>query len=299
MTILNVLDALDVVQRERRRLDAVSRFAADAERTFAEFARTVDIPAVMRMKEELQPKIDLARRMQREVAAALPSEETLAKFQASFPIGDALAKFQASFPTRDAHAEFQTTHRDAQRQVHEAMRTALPDTQGMLERMRSMFEPSRHLVEQFAAMQVPARELVEFAGRVEASWLHTAQQMVERARIVERQIDRQLARLLLARGWLGVERHLTTWELSRLLDVRGPNKAVTIDRFICAAFRRKKHARVASMTKAWWRVPFLKDRQTTIRQALRAHRRKEYALSIATLLPLVDGLTSTTKSCVS
>jgi hypothetical protein len=95
---------------------------------------------------------------------------------------------------------------------------------------------------------------------------------------------------LLARGWLGVERHLTTWELSRLLEVRGRNRGVWIDKFICSAFRRKNHARVASMMRAWWRVPYLKNRQRFIRQAIRAHRRKEYGLSITTLLPLVDGL---------
>jgi hypothetical protein len=78
----------------------------------------------------------------------------------------------------------------------------------------------------------------------------------------------------------------------RILEIRGRNKGVSINKFICAAFRRKKYARLASMTKAWWRISYLKKRQRIIRQALRAHRRKEYALSISTLLPLVDGLAS-------
>ena len=274
MTILPVLDA---AIRSQRQLDALARLAADAERTVAELSRVVDIPAIRRMQADLQPTVDLARRMQQEIAASLPSKETLARFQASLPSPDVLAAFQS-------------TNGDAQRQAHEAMLTTVPDTQRMLDQMRTMFEPSRRLAPQFAAMEVPARELAGFAKRVEASWLHSAEQLIERARLAERQVDRHLAKLLLARGWLGVERHLTTWELSRLLEVRGRNRGVSIDKFICLAFRRKNHARVASMMRAWWRIPYLKNRQRLIRQAIRAHRRKEYALSITTLLPLVDGL---------
>ena len=128
------------------------------------------------------------------------------------------ARFQASLPSPDVLAACQSTSGEAQ--AYEAMLTTVPDTQRILDQMRTMFEPSRRLAQEFAAMEVPARELAGFAKRVEASWLDSAEQLIERARLAERQVDRHLAKLLLARGWLGVERHLTTWELSRLLEVR-------------------------------------------------------------------------------
>lgn len=44
------------------------------------------------------------------------------------------------------------------------------------------------------------------------------------------------------------------------------------------------------MTKEWWRIPYLKKRQRIIRQALAAHKNKQYGLSVPALMPLVDGL---------
>ena len=77
MTILPVLDA---AIRSQRQLDGLARLAADAERTVAELSRVVDIPSIRRMQADMQPSVDLARRMQQEIAASLPSKETLAQF---------------------------------------------------------------------------------------------------------------------------------------------------------------------------------------------------------------------------
>jgi hypothetical protein len=111
MTILPVLDA---AIRSQRQLDALARLAADAQRIVAELSRIVDIPSIRRMQADVQPTVDLARRMQQEIAASLPSKETLAQFQASLPSPDVLA-------------EFQRTTSEAQRQVHDAtLNTMVP-----------------------------------------------------------------------------------------------------------------------------------------------------------------------------
>jgi hypothetical protein len=94
------------------------------------------------MPADMRPTIDLARRMQQEIAASLPSKETVAQFQASLPSPDILAGLQR-------------THGEAQRQFHDAMLSTLPDKQRMLDHIRTMFEPSRRLAQQFAAMGFP------------------------------------------------------------------------------------------------------------------------------------------------
>jgi len=108
------------------------------------------------MQADVQPTVDLARRMQQQIAASLPSKKTLTQFQASLPSPDVLA-------------DLQRTNGEAQRKAHDAMLTTLPDAQRMLDQMRTIFEPSRRLAEQFTAMRVPAQELADFAKRVEAS----------------------------------------------------------------------------------------------------------------------------------
>lgn len=208
MTILRVLDA---AERELRRLDAMTRLAAGQERIVAQVAQLVDIPAIRRMQAELQPTLDAVRRAEQQIAAAMPSKETLDRFQTALPSANALASLDA-------------VHNDSLRRAAAAIEASLPNTQRVYEQVRAAFEPSRRLVEQFAAMQVPARELVDCAERIDRSWSETARQVAEQVRISERHIDRELARALRGRGWLGVERHLTTWELSRILEIRGRNK---------------------------------------------------------------------------
>jgi hypothetical protein len=56
--------------------------------------------------------------------------------------------------------------------------------------MCAMLEPNHRLAQQFAAIEVLARELADFAKRVEASWLRSAEQLIEGARLAERHVDR-------------------------------------------------------------------------------------------------------------
>jgi hypothetical protein len=154
--------------------------------------------------------------------------------------------------------------------------------------------------EQFAANLAPLRlsETLQVVAQSFRQQLHaafgfsetTGQQIAEFGRHLLLSTDRHAAGVLLTRGWLGVERHLTTVQLAKLVHVQGRGKGAEIDRRMCAAFRRNRGARLRSMTKAWKAVPYLNDRRHIIRQAQAAHLEKRYALSIAALLPLVDGL---------
>jgi hypothetical protein len=44
------------------------------------------------------------------------------------------------------------------------------------------------------------------------------------------------------------------------------------------------------MVRSWMTTPYLRDRRALVRQAARAHRERQYALTLPTILPLVEGL---------
>jgi hypothetical protein len=73
------------------------------------------------------------------------------------------------------------------------------------------------------------------------------------------------------------------------LEIKGRNRGAEIDRQICLAFRRKRQAKLRAMVRTWKSVPYLHERRLIVRQAVDAHIGRKYALSIAALLPLVEG----------
>jgi hypothetical protein len=146
--------------------------------------------------------------------------------------------------------------------------------------------------ELFAAYEAPARELRRFAESLNLSWMESARRMAEHVRLAERHyLDWRLVKLLHRRGWFGIERHLTTDDLARLLRLRGKGRrSLAIDAFVCTAFRQNKFRRLAAMTRVWPKLSYMEKRKSIVRQALRAHKRREWALCVSALLPLVDGL---------
>ena len=48
--------------------------------------------------------------------------------------------------------------------------------------------------------------------------------------------------------------------------------------------------RISEITDGWSSIPYLRDRQAIIRDALSAHREGRFTLSVPALLPLVEGL---------
>jgi hypothetical protein len=106
----------------------------------------------------------------------------------------------------------------------------------------------QRLGEQFAASLAPLRltDTMQLLAESFRQQLHgafgfsetTGQQIAELGRQLLLSTDRHVAGVLLTRGWLGVERHLTTAQLAKLVRVKGRGKGVEIDRRMCAAFRR-------------------------------------------------------------
>jgi hypothetical protein len=128
--------------------------------------------------------------------------------------------------------------------------------------------------EQWRMFESVGRQMAEFARHFDLCWLDTVERISRDLLPTERMFDRRIAKLLLSRGWLGVERHLSTLALSDVLEIKGRAKGKAIDRFICQKFRRKRFALVATMVKPWWTIPYLRARRKVIPQALSAHRQE-------------------------
>ncbi len=102
--------------------------------------------------------------------------------------------------------------------------------------------------------------------------------------------ERTFFAVLAKRGWIGLEEYYTSLELRHIVKLGETGRKKSIDTFVCRTFREGNYKLLNQISKGWMRIPYLKKRRKIILQALRAHRECRYALSIPTLLPLVDGL---------
>jgi hypothetical protein len=158
-----------------------------------------------------------------------------------------------------------------------------PQLDGVSRFLEDMNAARTRMSEMWSSLIAPIRQ-------IEETFAPFANLIAEHAYWALRHDDRRIARLLVPRGWLGMERHLDLSELDRLLKIRGARRGEAIDKRICSLFRSRRYKRIGTMSRAWWSVPYLRERRPIIRQALGAHKKRKWALSISTLLPLVDGL---------
>jgi hypothetical protein len=248
-----ILPSIEEQERQLKFADALSRLVSDAQRDRARLLSQVDVPAIMRMRDEAEAALAQVIRH-----VDLPA--------------------------------IQRAQRDMVVAVAEPLKDVSESFRALEKHVAANAEPFRRLQQQVAAISEPIQRLAEVAKRIELSWLESAKAVAAHVQLAEQNLDRRVARALMARGWLGIERHVTPWELGAILEGRKPRRGVAIDRAICVAFRRNRNRHIKSMTKLWMTVPYLQARRTIIRQAVRAHLDSKYALSIAALLPLVDGL---------
>lgn len=63
-----------------------------------------------------------------------------------------------------------------------------------------------------------------------------------------------------------------------------------VDKFICNWFSEKNFRQLNLLTKRWDNNPYFHHRRTVYRQALKAHKMRLYNLSVAALLPQIEGI---------
>jgi hypothetical protein len=151
------------------------------------------------------------------------------------------------------------------------------------------------------------RSVEEWMGQQQLSWARMAE-MVSSAALsfeVYRNVEAPEACAVLCQaGWLRMDRHFSIVELRESLVLHKTQGEAAMNDAILEYFSEDNYASLERMTKSWESVPYLRDRNRIIADALFAHRSGLYTLTIPTLMPFVDGLSaeilgSTTKNAVA
>lgn len=114
----------------------------------------------------------------------------------------------------------------------------------------------------------------------------------EPSRIVHRVGLQEALPIFRKRGWFGIERHLDPLELHKVIELHRKQGGIAVDRYLCRRFGANRQARLREMTKEWAPVSYIAARRRKILLALRAHARREFALSIPLLLTFSDGVSA-------
>lgn len=104
--------------------------------------------------------------------------------------------------------------------------------------------------------------------------------------------EAQVANLLTKSGWLGMERHFTIVEVRALLAAHNKSGDAGVEKFVLDFFRADDVGLLTSRIGAWASIPYLEQRQNILGDALDAHRRQQYTLTVPSLLPLAEGLSA-------
>lgn len=139
------------------------------------------------------------------------------------------------------------------------------------------------------------RSVEEWMGQQQLSWARMAEMVSSAALSFEmyRNVEAPEACAVLCQaGWLRMDRHFSVTELRESLELHKTQGETAMNDAILAYFSEDNFALLETMSTSWNSVPYLRDRQKIIRDALFAHRNGLYTLSIPTLLPFVDGLSA-------
>jgi len=103
--------------------------------------------------------------------------------------------------------------------------------------------------------------------------------------------DRELAEVLSRYEWWVLERDINGSIQRDILRLGRKGTQKEIDEYLCALFREDNHARLEKKVAAWFKTPYLAEHAEIVAQCLAAHKEGKFCLSVATLLPLLNGLT--------
>ena len=89
-----------------------------------------------------------------------------------------------------------------------------------------------------------------------------------------------------------MERHLTGQQVRTVLAIAKAKGEASASEALRHYFSSSDCALLVEMSEQWLDIPYVKDRERVVRDALAAHRSGQYTLSIPALLPLADGLSA-------
>lgn len=105
-------------------------------------------------------------------------------------------------------------------------------------------------------------------------------------------IEKQAFALFMRLGISGLELSLTANDFKAILEVQADQGDDDALSFIFEIFREDDYMVLNDLVSRWKDTPYLADRYQAVISAIAAHKRGEYELTISTLLPWIDGLSS-------
>jgi hypothetical protein len=93
-------------------------------------------------------------------------------------------------------------------------------------------------------------------------------------------------------GWLGMERHLTGPQVRTILAIAKTSGESAAYEAIRNYFSASDCALLVAMSEQWLDIPYFKDRERIVRDAIAAHGSGHYTLTVPALLPLAEGLSA-------
>lgn len=151
------------------------------------------------------------------------------------------------------------------------------------------------------------RGFEQWMSQQQLSWTKVSEMMAAAAASFERYCNEEAPEacaVLCQAGWLRMDRHFSIVELRESLVLHKTQGEAAMNDAILEYFSENNFGSLERMIKSWDSIPYLRDRQGIIADALFAHRNGLYTLTVPTLLPFVDGLSaeilgSTTKNAVA
>jgi hypothetical protein len=163
---------------------------------------------------------------------------------------------------------------------------------------------ARQWQERFEQIAAAAKPFVELPDKLrqqtqEWFWQHqeslaqTTRQFAARLADYERYINEEeteAVKLLAQGSWLGLERHLSPRLIHSALQICKTKGELAMNEAIGAYFNANDSALLVALSDDWANIPYIRDKQAVIRDAMSAHRAGQFTLSIPALLPLAEGL---------
>jgi hypothetical protein len=159
--------------------------------------------------------------------------------------------------------------------------------------MTAEFEP----FVQIAGLIHALTNLADNLGQTTQEWMEQLQKgLYEQSRefataLAEHEKGQAEAFTILGQGgWVGMEWHFTESQARSALEICRSKGDTAMNDAMAKYFNANECILLSEMTEAWSRIPYLRDRQAIITDALSAHREGRFTLTVPSLLPLVEGL---------
>lgn len=122
------------------------------------------------------------------------------------------------------------------------------------------------------------------------SIFNTNRREIEQAQRMADEFDAIARARLAVSGWPALGFLLFRFERHEALHIHTLKGKRGLSTYIRQLFRRPRYARLNRVVVRWWTVPYLKSQRAVLSRAIRAHKRKDYVLSMPPILSAIEGL---------